>query len=63
MDSPTTGARAVPESVACLPVDPLPLTGLPCLASVGEDEPSPAVTWCWPEEWGMGLGVVVPHLL
>jgi hypothetical protein len=29
-DPPTTGAGAVPESVACLPVDPLPR-----LASVG----------------------------
>ena len=30
--------------VFCLTLDPIPLTGLPCLASVGEDVPSPAVT-------------------
>ena len=41
---PTTGAGTVPEPVACLPVDPVPLNGLPCLASVGEDVPGPAVT-------------------
>jgi hypothetical protein len=29
---------------ACLSVDPIPLAGLPCLASVGEDVPSPAET-------------------
>lgn len=34
--------EAVPESVTCLPVDPVPLNGLPCLASVGEDAPRPA---------------------
>ena len=34
---------AVPDS-ACPPVDPVPLTGPHCLASVGEDVPSPAVT-------------------
>jgi hypothetical protein len=28
---------------ACLPVDLVSLTGLPCLASVGEDEPSSVV--------------------
>lgn len=27
----------VPESVASLPADPIPLTGLLCLASVGKD--------------------------
>jgi hypothetical protein len=27
-------------------VDPVPLTGPLCLASVGEDVPSPVVTWC-----------------
>jgi hypothetical protein len=32
----------VPKSVACLLVDPVPLNGLPSLASVGEDAPSPA---------------------
>lgn len=47
--SPTV-AGAVPESDTCLPVDPVPLNGLPCLASVEEDVPSPASTWCvW---WG-----------
>jgi hypothetical protein len=30
--------------LCCLPVDPVPLTGLFCLASVREDVPSPAVT-------------------
>ena len=29
-----------------LPADPVPLTGPPSLASVGEDEPSPAATQC-----------------
>ena len=41
-----TGTGAVPESVACLSIDPVPLTGLPCLSSVGEDVPDPAVTSC-----------------
>jgi hypothetical protein len=40
--SPTTAARAVPESTACLPMNPVPLVPLSCLASVGEDAPSPA---------------------
>jgi hypothetical protein len=44
VDPPTTEAGAVPESVACLPVDPVPLTGPPCLASVGEAVPSTIVT-------------------
>ena len=39
---PTAGAGAVPHSVTCLCVDPLPLAGLPCLSSVEEDVPSPA---------------------
>jgi hypothetical protein len=29
-----------------VPVDPIPLSEAPCLASVGEDAPSPAVTCC-----------------
>lgn len=33
---------AVAKSVACLLVGPVPLNGPPTLASVGEDEPSPA---------------------
>jgi hypothetical protein len=33
---PTTGAGAIPESVAYLPVDPVPINGLLCLATVGE---------------------------
>ena len=37
--SPPTGA--VPDGF--LPVDSIPLSGLPCLASVGKDVPSPAV--------------------
>jgi hypothetical protein len=40
----TTGAGAAHDSAACLPVDPAPLTRPSCLASVGEDAPSPAVT-------------------
>jgi hypothetical protein len=43
--SPTTGKEVLPKSVACLPVDSVPLNGQPWLASVGEDVPSPAVTW------------------
>ena len=31
--------------LCCLPVDPVTLTGLLCLASVGEDVPSATVTW------------------
>lgn len=45
MDLPTTGAGAVPESAACLTVDPVPLNGLSCLASVGEGVSRPASTW------------------
>jgi hypothetical protein len=41
---PSTGVGDVPGSVAYLPVDPIPLAGLPCLASVGEDSPNPAVS-------------------
>ena len=32
--------------ICCLLVDPVPLNGLPCLSSVGENVPSPALTWC-----------------
>jgi hypothetical protein len=39
--------------IYCLPADPIPLTGLPCLASVGEDSPSTAMTWC---VGGLGMG-------
>ena len=39
---PTTRAEVYPDSVACLWI--LSLTGLSCLASLGEDEPSPVVT-------------------
>ena len=42
----TTRAVAVPEPVACLPVDPMPLNGQPCLASVEEDVPNLTETWC-----------------
>ena len=38
----TTGAGAVFE--CCLPLDPFPLAGLPCLASVGEHAFGPAAT-------------------
>ena len=44
IDSPATGGGTVPESVASLPVDSVPLTGLLYLASVRETVPSPAVT-------------------
>ena len=36
----TIGAGAVSDS-CCLPLDPFPLAGPPCRASVGEDTPSP----------------------
>jgi len=39
---PETGAGAVPE-IRCLPADPVPLTGLLCQASGGENSPSSAV--------------------
>jgi hypothetical protein len=45
----TTGESAVP--VSHLPVDPGPLTVLPHLASVGEDVPSPTVTWYATMDW------------
>jgi hypothetical protein len=41
----TTGLWDEPKAVACL-WNPVPLTRLPCLASEGEDGPSPVVTWC-----------------
>jgi hypothetical protein len=37
---------------------PAPLNKLPCLASVGEDAPSPKVTWC--PGWGGSLVRGVP---
>jgi hypothetical protein len=37
----------------CLPVDPIPLTGLPCLPSVGEETPSPAAPL---DLLGVGVG-------
>jgi hypothetical protein len=43
----------LPLTVACL-VGPVPLTGLPCLASVGGDAPSPAVTGCAGMGWYPG---------
>ena len=33
----------LPESVACLPVDPILLSGLPCLALVGEGMDMPSL--------------------
>jgi hypothetical protein len=39
---PATGAETVPESIAYLWI--LPLIKAPCLATVGEDTPSPVVT-------------------
>ena len=44
MGPPTTRAETVPEPVAYLPVAPTPRNGPPCLASVGEYMPNPAVT-------------------
>jgi hypothetical protein len=41
--STTTGEGPVPESVACMPVGPILLTGPSCLASVGKHVPSPVV--------------------
>lgn len=38
----TTEAGAVSDS--CLPMDPVPLTRLPCLASMGKDKSGPGVT-------------------
>ena len=38
----TTGVEAYPD--CCLPVNPIPLTGRSCLASVEEDVPGPAGT-------------------
>ena len=35
----------------CLPVDPVPLTGLSCLASEEEDVPSLIETWCTRVGW------------
>jgi hypothetical protein len=43
MGSSTNGAGVVPEPVACLSMDPMPLNGPTCLVSVREDAPSPAV--------------------
>lgn len=40
--------------ICCRSVNPLPLTRPPCLASVGEDRPSPAVTWCARVKWYQG---------
>ena len=41
---PTSGAGAVHEPDACLPMDTMPLNGQPYLASVGEDVSSPEAT-------------------
>ena len=42
-ESPNNWSRGYPR-VCCLPAEPIPLTGLPCLVLVGEDAPSPAMT-------------------
>jgi len=44
MDSPTLEQGL--SMICCLPVDPIPLTGLLSMASVGEDGSSPAVICC-----------------
>ena len=41
-------------------MDPVPLTGLPCLASVGKDVHSPAVTSCSRAGWYTGGGGASP---
>lgn len=43
--SGTTATGTIPKAVACL-WDTFLLAGLPCLASVGEDVPNIAETWC-----------------
>ena len=40
--------------LCCLHVVLIPLTGLPWLASVGEDVPGSAVTWCIRVNWYQG---------
>ena len=54
--SPTISVGSVSKAVACLWIL-VPLTGQPYLASVGEDVPSPAVTWCARLGWYPGEGV------
>jgi hypothetical protein len=51
---PSTGVGTVPNT--CLSVDPVSPTGLPCLASMGEDVPSPAGTECARVGWYPGCG-------
>jgi hypothetical protein len=64
--SHNNGNRGCPWA-CCLPVDPVPLNGPPCLASVEEDVPSPAATWgvcvcvCVCVLWGAGVFVGVWH--
>ena len=41
--TPKVGAGAVFGCI-CLPLDPFPLTGLPCLATIEEGTPSPIAT-------------------
>jgi hypothetical protein len=43
--SPNNGNGGYPKG-CCLSVDPIPLIGPLCLASVEEDVPKPAETWC-----------------
>jgi len=64
--SPTNGAWAIPEyTCICLSMDTVSLNGLPCLASVGGDVPSPVVTWCAGVEleWGYVLHPEAASLL
>ena len=52
-------AGAVFQSSSCLSVVPVPLNGLSCLASEGEDVPSPAETGSatgWRVVWGERIG-------
>lgn len=44
MDTQTTGMEADPESVSCLPIDPVPLTRPGHLASAGENVSNLAMT-------------------
>jgi hypothetical protein len=46
----TLGAGAIAPKSCCLSVEYIPLTGLPCLASIGEDVPSPTGTSTLSEE-------------
>lgn len=52
---PKDWSRTVPGLLACLSMDPIPLTEPPCLALIGEDTPNPTATW-WKGSWGENGG-------